>query len=163
MPAFPRAFGKFLDKKVESTIDNPQNSALVSGKFFQISSLLFCWSADLTVSLTCIKCGGFMFQSFELFRRRKVKIMLDGFCILNTLIDYTGNFYYPLSRFCFHLKFIPDVNGFSRFHRMAEMFHLPLVAGGCRKCSRFKQPDRPQIFVNSHFNVHASSAKNLWK
>jgi hypothetical protein len=123
------------------------NSCYLFQEIIQLPSLSLRRPPDLTSSFTRMKTGSLVLKSLHFFFRSDIYIMFDRFRSGHSFLQQAGDLYAPSFCFGFYLELIPDMNIPGSFRLGTRKFDLPAITGSSCQRPRFKETDRPQIFI----------------
>jgi hypothetical protein len=129
----------------------------------ELAAVLLCRAADLALALAGIETGGLEPETFDLFGRRNIDIIIDGLGILETVVEQGGNLDPPALLLGLHFVFIADADVAGGLRGNTVKFHLPLVTGFGGFGPGLEEADGPKIFVEADFFfVGHIQVRRLW-
>ena len=90
-------------------------------------------------------------QPLDLFGGGDVDVIIDGFGILEPVIEEAGDLDAPAFGLGLDLEFVADVDGAGGLGGVAVEFYLAFVAGVGGLGPRFEEADRPEVFIEAEF------------
>jgi hypothetical protein len=131
---------------------NPRTDACsVFEKIAEIPPLFLGGATDLALPLAGIETCGLVLQPLDLFGRGDIIVIVDGQCMLETVIQKARDLDTPTLYFGLYFKFVSNNDGPGCLDGISVLFDFSLVTGIRGLRPGLEKPDRPEIFIKTQF------------